>query len=255
MSDIGTVELGDTGAVEANLGSEGIESVEVPTGTDEGTPNVDALPDVSSESGTYTVKVGGVDQTVTLEDLQSGYMRHADYTRKTQEVSEMRQRLQQAEAIASALDTDPAGTLKALSEAFGVQMGNPAEGFEPEEVDPFDQRLKGIEASLQKQKAAEVRTQIDNEIDTLVNTYGDFDITPVIAHAAQNGMTVTDAYRVMNFDAINAKAVEAERIKNEKRGAAVVEGGAHRTGVTPGTGKPVNSIREAWAQAKKSLGQ
>jgi hypothetical protein len=255
MTDVGTVELGDAGAVEANLGTEGIESVEVPTETVEGTPNVDAPGATGSEGGTYTVKVGGVDQTVTLEDLQSGYMRHADYTRKTQEVSEMRQRLAQAESIASALDADPSGTLQALAEAFGVQLGNPPEGFEPEEVDPFDQRLKGIESTLQKQKAAEVRTQINTEIDTLVSTYGDFDITPVIAHAAQNGMTVTDAYRVLNFDAINAKAADAERIKNEKRGAAVVEGGAHRTGITPGNGKPANSIREAWAQAKQTLGK
>jgi len=82
-------------------------------------------PEVSSEATTepgdaYTVKVDGEESQVSLSELQDGYQRQADYTRKTQELAEERQRLQQAEAIASALETDPAGTIAALSSAFGV---------------------------------------------------------------------------------------------------------------------------------------
>tara|TARA_R100000773_G_C4218252_1_gene116735 strand:- start:104 stop:1129 length:1026 start_codon:yes stop_codon:yes gene_type:complete len=36
----------------------------------------------------YTVKVDGVEQEVTLEELQRGYSRQQDYTRKTQELSQ-----------------------------------------------------------------------------------------------------------------------------------------------------------------------
>ena len=44
---------------------------------------------------TYTVKVNGEEREVTLEELQSGYMFHSDYTRKTQEVAETRKQAEQ----------------------------------------------------------------------------------------------------------------------------------------------------------------
>ena len=53
---------------------------------------------------TYAVKVDGVDQEVSLEELRDGYQRQSDYTRKTQELASERRRLQQAEAI---VEPDP----------------------------------------------------------------------------------------------------------------------------------------------------
>ena len=73
---------------------------------------------------TYAVKVDGENQEVSLEELRDGYQRQSDYTRKTQELASERKRLQQAEAIVSSLETDPNGTLTALADAFGVQMGS-----------------------------------------------------------------------------------------------------------------------------------
>lgn len=208
-------------------------------------------PAAESESTFYTVKVGGVEQQVTLEDLQSGFMRQADYTRKTQEVAQLRQRLAQAEAIANSLESDPQGTLRALAEAFGVEAGE--DSLEFSEPDPVESRLRAIEQREAQQQAQVVRAQIDQEIDTLVNTYGDFDLQSVINHAAQHGMTVTAAYRDLNFDSIATKVKETEQITQQKRAAGVVEGGAHRTGVVEQT-KPAGSIKEAWRQAQKSLG-
>jgi hypothetical protein len=46
----------------------------------------------------YTVKVDGVEQEVTLEELQRGYSRQQDYTRKTQELSQERKTLEQQQA-------------------------------------------------------------------------------------------------------------------------------------------------------------
>ena len=74
--------------------------------TYEDTP--EALDDVPQEpSETYIVKIDGAESEVTLEELRDGYQRQADYTRKTQELSAERDRLRQAEAIASALESDP----------------------------------------------------------------------------------------------------------------------------------------------------
>ena len=73
----------------------------------EDTPEISS--EVTTEPGeSYAVKIGGEEHQVSLTELQNGYQRQADYTRKTQEIAEERQRLQQAEAIASALETDPA---------------------------------------------------------------------------------------------------------------------------------------------------
>ena len=49
---------------------------------------------------TFTVKVDGTEVTVTLEELQKGYSRTQDYTRKTQQIAEIRRQVEsEAEAI------------------------------------------------------------------------------------------------------------------------------------------------------------
>lgn len=49
---------------------------------------------------TYTVKVDGKEVTVTLDELQQGYSRTQDYTRKTQQIAEVRKQVEQeAQAI------------------------------------------------------------------------------------------------------------------------------------------------------------
>ena len=77
------------------------------------------------EPETYTVKVNGEEEQVTLEQLRSGYMREADYTRKTQAVAEQRKgldaqaeqisaRLVQLEQELEAIDTTLLGTPPAM---------------------------------------------------------------------------------------------------------------------------------------------
>ena len=71
------------------------------------TPEAAVTEEVSEEPGElYAIKIDGEEQQVSLEELQQGYQRQADYTRKTQEIAVERERLQQAEAIVSALETD-----------------------------------------------------------------------------------------------------------------------------------------------------
>ena len=58
----------------------------------------DAAPDAPSEAEadqpakpqTFTVKIDGKEESVPLDELLSGYQRHSDYTRKTQEVAQLR---------------------------------------------------------------------------------------------------------------------------------------------------------------------
>jgi hypothetical protein len=50
----------------------------------------DTQEEVNETPGTYTIKVDGKDVEVTLDELQAGYSRQADYTRKSQVLAEQR---------------------------------------------------------------------------------------------------------------------------------------------------------------------
>ena len=79
-------------------------------------PSVEVTEEPAGEA--YTVSVDGESQEVSLQELRDGYQRQADYTRKTQELASERKRLQQAEAIASALENDPEATLKVTHSGY-----------------------------------------------------------------------------------------------------------------------------------------
>jgi hypothetical protein len=53
--------------------------------------------EVEEEQPSYTVKVNGQERSVTLEDLQSGYLKGQDYTQKTQELAEQRRTVEEAQ--------------------------------------------------------------------------------------------------------------------------------------------------------------
>lgn len=80
---------------DTQLATEGEETT-TPTEPTEGQPaEVETTPeDDATQEETYTVKVDGVEQQVTLEEMKNSYMRNADYTRKTTELAEQRKALQ-----------------------------------------------------------------------------------------------------------------------------------------------------------------
>ena len=85
---------------------------------EEETEEEDDTPDV------YTVKINGEDHEVTEDELIKGYSRQADYTKKTQELSQYRQQLDQA---AQFYQTEVAATQEARQQyinslAQGVQL-------------------------------------------------------------------------------------------------------------------------------------
>lgn len=227
------------------------------------------IPEVSSEATTepgnaYTVKIDGAESQVSLSELQDGYQRQADYTRKTQELAEERQRLQQAEAIASALESDPAGTIAALSSAFGVTDTLPA--TEPNysdgvEEDPTTKRLAHLEAQMERQAQANRQQALEREVSGLKKKYGDFDTSELFRHALTNRIPNLDAaFTHMKYREVAGTAEKLQKdqeITDAKRGAMkVASGGGTQSGavVSEGSeGKP-SSLREAFALAKKQLG-
>ena len=212
----------------------------------------------------YTVKVDGEEREVSLNELRDGYQRQSDYTRKTQDLAAERKRLQQAEAIVSALESDPTATLNALGDAFGVQgpAAAPSDPYgsdwaEPE--DPTVQRIAQLESRLEQQDRLHRQQQLDKQVEDLRGQYGDFDSDELYQHALSHRIgNLEAALTHMRYGDMASKAdkLEKEQERTEaKRGASVVEpSGSKQAGSTRSAApEKVSSIREAFENAKREL--
>ncbi|ANS03969.1 hypothetical protein [uncultured Mediterranean phage uvDeep-CGR2-AD7-C12] len=210
---------------------------------------------------TYTVKVDGAESEVSLSELQQGYQRQADYTRKTQELASERQRLEQAEAIVSALEADPEGALTALSSAFGIADNRSISSTDEwgDEPDPTEERIASLEATMAQQARASRQQALETEVSTLQSRYGNFDADALYRHALANRIpNLEAAYAHMNFGSLATyagKLHEEREITETKRNTKVETGTSRQAGVVTSTAaeKPM-SIREAFANAKKEHG-
>ena len=219
-----------------------------------------------SDEEMYTIKVDGSEEEVSLSELQNGYQRQADYTRKTQELAAERERLQQAETIAQALESDPEGTLRALGSAFGVSGNMPDapresadSGMWEEPDDPMAQRLARIESQLEHQQSLTRQQALDKEVTGLKDRYGDFDENALFSHALKERIpNLEAAYAHMNFGEVAGAAAKLQADKDvteAKRDASVVAGGkttASGAVAAKGSDKPPSSIREAFSLAKQA---
>ncbi len=234
--------------------TEAIESTEA-------ADNLETSTEVPEEPG-YTVKIDGEEQQVTLEELQQGYQRQADYTRKTQEIAAERDRLQQAEAIVSALEHDPEGTLQTLAHSFNVtsfsQQNSNSEVSEYEEIDPTQKKLVELENKIAKQEQVQRVQRVEREVNTLQEKYGEFDRQELLNHALKNGIpNLEAAYTHWRFNDVKStadKLSQEQEITNKKRDAAVVTpGGSTQSGTESEPTPQVSSLREAFALAKQQL--
>jgi hypothetical protein len=239
---------------------------------DEGqvTEAVDAeveTPEVEPELFDYTevgdkfvkLQVDGEEVLVPVKEALAGYQRQADYTRKTQELSEQRKSIEYATALQEALQNDPANTLRLLQDQYGIVA-------EPEEdlwIDPTEKSLKEMEkrlASFEQQRAMD---ELTKTIDTLQSKYGDdFNADEVVAKALATGATDLEAvFKQVAFDKVYSKASEAnkklakeqERLE-AKRGAGIVSSASTSKGTTAPPSAPPKTVFEAFEQAKRQLG-
>jgi len=179
-------------------------------------------------------------------------MRQQDYTQKTQELAEERRKLQQADALVSALEADPVGTLKQLSDIYDL---NPESGFGPVERDPQEQQLVEMQRQLRAQQDAITRQQIETEVAAIRAEHPDFDVMSTARFAQERGLRLTDAFNLMQFEQLKAQQQETAQQEQRRQAAlatqSVHQGTATQRGtVQPGSNKPVNTLRDAWDLAK-----
>ena len=233
------------------------EDVMESTEVDNSESSVEVSEEPSGE--TYAVKVDGVDQEVSLNELRDGYQRQSDYTRKTQELASERKRLQQAEAIVQSLESDPDGTIKALGEAFGVTPEEAQREYESWDTsDNSDKKIKDLEARIDGYDRLHKKQALTQQVDTLKTKYGDFDESELFQHALKNKIgNLEAALTHLRYGEISDKAnkLEKEQERTEaKRDASVVEPtGSKQAGSSTSTIDKPSSIHEAFENAKREL--
>lgn len=211
-----------------------------------------------------TVKIDGEEVEMTLKEALSAGMRQADYTRKTQELASERERLAQVARLAEWLEKDPAGTIRELTKALGVDAAQ-ALVEEAEELDPEEARLRRLEAIADQQEQEARSRAIVNEATTAVTAVGlgaesaadllqfAMDNQIMDLNKAARFFKIEHASTVQAQEKAKADEDKAELLKR-KRAAAAVDSGRSRAPATtvPAKGKRV-SLQEAFEAAKLSL--
>lgn len=211
-----------------------------------------------------SVQVNGEDVRVPLKEALSGYQRQADYTRKTQELSEQRRQVQFGSALQEALQTDPKGTLSMLSEHYGLNQ----QTISAEEellLDPVEKQYRQLDQRIQAFEQQRAMDELERTVQTLQTRYGsDFDANEVVSKALALGSSDLEAvYKQIKFDSVyeDAKAIrqlrekkaqETEQITNAKRQASVVSPGSSSSSADV-SAKPITSLRDAFEAAKRQM--
>jgi hypothetical protein len=206
------------------------------------------------------IQVNGEEVTVPLQEALAGYQRQADYTRKTQELSEQRKQVEFAATLAQSLQDDPAATLQALQQHYGV-TAQPE--VEDEWMDPAEKQMRQLEQRIAAFEQTKAMDELTKTIDKLQSKYGeDFNPDEVVAKAIATGSTDLEAiFKQVTFDKVYSKASESsKKLADEqarvqaKRQAAIVTGGAASKGGNPAATTQPKTVFEAFEQAKKGLG-
>jgi hypothetical protein len=204
--------------------------------------------------------VNGEEVEVPLKEALAGYQRQADYTRKTQELSQQRQQVQFASALQEALDKDPASTVELLRNHYGLDQ----DVVEDDEyMDPWEKQYREVNKRLQSFEESQALQDIEKTVSRLQARYGDdFNSNEVVAKALATGNNDLEAvYKQVAFDRlwenqkmINAKSEKEKQIIESKRQTGIVSGaGSAATSVAP-SAAPVSSLRDAFDLAKRQLG-
>lgn len=248
LSRNANVHFGDDDDLEFSDTDE-VEDVDSETdGVDTDDPDIDLSDEDVTDSEfdfdsikdkTISVTVQGETFEVPLHELRNGYMRQADYTRKTQQIAADTRVLQWAQDLQEAFKSDPHGSIKFLQQQFGVADepdDDPYEFLDPE-FKPIVNELQQTKRELAEmraaqQQAAEQRAIVEakSELDFMKSKYQDFDPVQVLPIAIENGLSMEKAYKLWKVDnlessqaleqAAKAKAEQAAAKRDKARNAS-----------------------------------
>ena len=130
---------------------------------EEDEPQEDQVEEEESEQPQlYTIKVDGEETEVTLEELQNGYSRQRDYTRKTQELAQQRKAIEAKYQEVSQKDAIYSQLLPKMEETLKGELENEPDWNALYEADPIayvrekdiwnekKQKLQAVQAESQR---------------------------------------------------------------------------------------------------------
>jgi hypothetical protein len=199
-----------------------------------------------------TIKVNGQERQITLQEAINGSMLHADYTQKTQQLSELRAQAEWGARLQQAFQTDPQGTIQYLQQAFQVQAAaetDPYGDIDPE-FTPLVNDLKQTKAELARmqqalaaQEDARIMAEVKAEVQAVRDEFPDFDANSVLPVAAERGLSIRDAYLLTQAETIMAKgkASKMDAAKAEKIVEKEAAKRANAKKIAPGGSRQVSS--------------
>jgi hypothetical protein len=167
-----------------------------------------------------TVEVNGTE--VSLKELRDGYLRQSDYTRKTQEVADVRKQAEWAARFQEMLRNDPVGTLRDMAVELRL-ISKDQPDFDPDDVDPNAVEIAGLRDEVQQLQLRRVEEEIRREVADVRSRYDDFDAEEVLPFIAEMGakgvgLTIEEGYFLVKGRKGHEKAA-AERAAAEKAAA------------------------------------
>ena len=210
------------------------------------------------------LNVAGEEIDVPLKEALAGYQRQADYTRKTQELSEQRKQVQFGAALQEALQNDPKNTLELLKQHYGLdeqQLSDEDELY----IDPAEKQYRQLESRIKAFEQEKALRDLEKTVESLSRKYGDaFDADEVIAKALATGNSNLEAvYKQTAFDRIFEQSLTANQVKTKKaeEEKAIVQAKREATVVSKGasaksadvSSKPVTTLRDAFELAKRQI--
>lgn len=220
---------------------------------------------------THTVKVDGEEIEVTVEEALAGYMRQADYTKKTQSLSSEKEKYAAFDALSEALRDNPQDALTKLARLYGVDLAQSQDNHIEDPLDDLEPALAAeiremrsftseFRADQERRAAAERSAAIDAEIEAVRVKFSDTDLDEVelLEFAVNNGVqNLEAAYKALAFEKANApKAKSTKKVVEQKRKAPPVEGGRNRSkGVVKGVDPLEMSVDQAFEMALSEHGK
>jgi hypothetical protein len=227
-----------------------------------------------------TVKVRGEDVSIPLGEALNGYLRHDDYTRKTQEISGQRKMVEAAQQMREALESDPQGTIAALAAAYKVNLAPESDVDDPYQTDdpelaPVMKALKTseeryarlerqLQAQAQEAQERQILAEVKSEMTDVKNEFPDFDPQKVLPIAAEMNIPMRQAYLMLKGEeAISGQSSKAAQAAEAAKVAATAaaarkasntanKGGSARTAAAPKVEKDFDSFAELLEDALSS---
>ena len=157
----------------------------------------------------YTIKVDGEDTEVTLEELQNGYSRQRDYTRKTQELAEQRKAIEAQQKEVSQKDEIYSQLLPKMEATLKGELGNEPDWNALYEADPIayvrekdiwnekKQKLTAIQEEatrLQEESATKQRKELEEFVQ-----YGNQQLLQLIPEWQDNEVASKEKMSIRNY--------------------------------------------------------